>query len=66
MFFLQATGLAVLAVLTLCVWRRYFAPLRDVPGPFFASVIRLWHMRRIVKEDQNLELIRLHDRHGHL
>lgn len=61
----QVAGLLLVALTSLCVWRRFFSPLSDVPGPLFASVSRLWHMRRILKGDQNLELIRLHDQHGH-
>lgn len=62
---LQVTGLLLVAVLTLFVRRRYFSPLSDIPGPFVASFTRLWHMNRILKGDQNLELIRLHDKLGH-
>lgn len=59
-------ALAVIAVFSICVWRRYFvSSLREIPGPFVASFTRLWHMHHIVKGDQNLELIRLHDQHGH-
>ncbi|KAF5024535.1 hypothetical protein F66182_3298 [Fusarium sp. NRRL 66182] len=57
---LGATGL-----FTLLVWRRYFAAIHDIPGPFVASFTRLWHMRQILKGDQNLELIRQHEKHGH-
>lgn len=60
----QALGLLVVALCTLCVWRRYFSPISDIPGPFAASFTRLWHVRHILKGDQNLELIRLHDKHG--
>ncbi|ROW09024.1 hypothetical protein VMCG_02856 [Cytospora schulzeri] len=62
---LQVTGLLVVAILSLLVRRRYFSPLSDIPGPFIASLTRLWHMNRILKGDQNLKLIRLHDEHGH-
>ncbi|EEH38906.2 benzoate 4-monooxygenase cytochrome P450 [Paracoccidioides lutzii Pb01] len=62
---LQITGLLGVAALTLCLWRRYFSPISDIPGPFTASFTRLWHILRILKGDQNLELIRLHDTHGH-
>ncbi|KUI71583.1 Pisatin demethylase [Cytospora mali] len=62
---LKATGLLFVAVLTLFMWPRYFSPLSDIPGPFVASFTRLWHMNRILKGDQNLELIRLHDEFGH-
>ncbi|CAF3544258.1 unnamed protein product [Fusarium graminearum] len=37
----------------------------DIPGPFAASFTRLWHMNHILKGDQNLELIRLHEKLGH-
>jgi hypothetical protein len=60
----QIAGLLAVALVTLCVWRRYFSPISDIPGPFVASFTRLWHIQRILKGDQNLELIRLHDEHG--
>jgi hypothetical protein len=60
----QVLGLLVIALATLCVWRRYFSPISNVPGPFAASFTRLWHVRHILKGDQNLEVIRLHDKHG--
>lgn len=60
----SASLIAVLGLLTLVAWRRYFPPISDIPGPFAASFTRLWHMKRILKGDQNLELIRLHDKHG--
>lgn len=61
---LQIAGLILVAVFNLCVWRRALSPLYDIPGPFAASFTRLWHIRRILKGDQNLELIRQHDKHG--
>lgn len=61
---LQATSIFALAVLTLCIRRRYFSPLGDIPGPFIASFTRLWHIKAILAGDQNLELIRRHDKHG--
>lgn len=60
----QLTGLLATSILTLCIYRRSFSPISDVPGPFVASFTRLWHIHRILKGDQNLELIRLHDKHG--
>lgn len=57
-------GLLAVLLLTLGVWRRYFSPISDIPGPFAASFTRLWHIQRMLKGDQNLELIRLHDKHG--
>lgn len=61
----QVVGSLLLAVLSILFWRRYLSPLRDIPGPSAASLTRLWHMKRILKGDQNLELIRLHEEHGH-
>lgn len=61
----QIAGLLAVAIFTLCVWRRYFSAISDIPGPFVASFTRLWHIQRILKGDQNLELIRLHQKHGH-
>jgi hypothetical protein len=58
------TALSAVSLLTLLVWRRYMSPISDIPGPFVASFTRLWHMNRILKGDQNLELIRLHEKHG--
>ncbi|KAK4185788.1 benzoate 4-monooxygenase cytochrome P450 [Podospora australis] len=56
----------LLALFSLLIYRRHFSPLRNIPGPFFASFTRLWHIHRILKGDQNLELIRLHEKHGHI
>jgi len=61
---LLITSIAGISLLTLLIWRRYFSAISDIPGPFAASFTRLWHMHRILKGDQNLELIRLHEQHG--
>lgn len=54
----------LVGLLSLLTWRRYFSTISDIPGPFLASFTRLWHMMRILEGDQNLELIRLHEKHG--
>lgn len=41
-----------------------FSPLRDIPGPTLASFSRLWHIIHIVRGDQNVELVDLHEKHG--
>lgn len=51
-------------LLGLATWRRYWSPISHIPGPLTASFTRLWHMHRILKGDQNTELIRLHEIHG--
>lgn len=45
--------------------RRYFSPISHIPGPFFASVSRLWHVRQILRGKQNYKLLELHEKHGH-
>lgn len=62
--FRQVAGLSVLGLLTLCIWRLYLHPLSDVPGPFAARLTRLWLIFRILKGDQNLTLVRMHDKYG--
>jgi len=64
MGWLLVISIAGISLLTLLTWRRYFSAISDIPGPFAASFTRLWHMHRILKGDQNLELIRLHEQHG--
>ncbi|KAI1335084.1 cytochrome P450 [Xylariaceae sp. FL0016] len=55
----------LIGLLTIAVWRRYFSPLANLPGPFFASFTRLWHIKAIIDGDQNVQLSRLHREHGH-
>lgn len=54
----------VLLAASVLVWRYFLSPLRDVPGPFLAKLTRLWHIHRILKGDQNLALVALHDKYG--
>lgn len=58
-----ATQLVLLAA-SLVLWRYFLSPLRDVPGPFLAKLTRLWHIHHILKGDQNLALVALHDQYG--
>ncbi|KAH6659961.1 cytochrome P450 [Truncatella angustata] len=44
---------------------RRYSKLSDIPGPFFASITRLWHVRHIIIGDQNVKLVELHKEHGH-
>ncbi|KAI0142065.1 cytochrome P450 [Pestalotiopsis sp. NC0098] len=66
----RPSGLAIvtallLLVVTVATWRRCFSPLSDLPGPFWASITRLWHVKIIIAGDQNLVLSRLHEKYGH-
>lgn len=62
----QGVAIQLLVLITsVALYRRYFAPLSGVPGPFWASVTRLWQVKHIFQGDQNLLAIALHKKHGH-
>lgn len=64
---LSRPGLALpvtFGLLLYLVWQIYGTPIRRIPGPFLASMTRLWHVWYILRGDQNAELVRLHDAHG--
>lgn len=61
----EYTMLLTIVLLLMAVRRRYLSPLSQIPGPFLASFSRLWHLRQILNGDQNLALIRAHDKYGH-
>ncbi|CAJ2503302.1 Uu.00g106960.m01.CDS01 [Anthostomella pinea] len=52
-----------LAVLLLVLVRRRYSSIYRIPGPFGASLSRLWHVRQIIRVDQNLRLVEQHDKH---
>lgn len=55
----------VLAFLAIAIGRRrYFSPISDVPGPFFASITRIWHVFHILHGKQSEVLTHLHKTHG--
>ncbi|KXJ96464.1 cytochrome P450 [Microdochium bolleyi] len=45
--------------------RRYLSPISHVPGPFWASITRLWHVTKIIGGKQNYTLLDLHEKHGY-
>ena len=51
-------------VFTTIIYRRLFSPIRNIPGPALASISRFWHIYHIIKGDQNLALIKQHEKHG--
>ncbi|KAF7535376.1 hypothetical protein G7054_g5423 [Neopestalotiopsis clavispora] len=55
----------VIILISIAVYRRYLSPLSDIPGPFWASITRLWQVVHIFRGDQNLQSIALHDKYGH-
>lgn len=52
------------SILALMLYRRYMAPLSGVPGPFWASVGRMWHTRMIMRGNQGEDLLQLHQEYG--
>lgn len=59
-----AVASVLASVLVLMLYRRYRSPLRDVPGPFWASFWRMWRTRMIMKGNQGEDLIQLHQEYG--
>lgn len=64
MYLTAIVALGFVSILTVVVSRRLFSPLCDVPGPFWASVTRLWNVKIIIDGDQNVQLRDLHEKHG--
>lgn len=56
-----------LVVLSISVfaYRRCLSPLSDIPGPFWASFSRLWHLRITIDGNQNEQLALAHEKYGH-
>lgn len=58
-------GFAGLA-LSYIVYQRFFHPLASLPGPFWASITRLWMTKHSWNGDMNTTMIALHEKHGNL
>ncbi|KAI1611809.1 cytochrome P450 oxidoreductase [Exophiala viscosa] len=56
--------LLLLLVICYVIYVRYGTPLRNVPGPFLASVTRLWKLRKILSGDFEWTNIDLHGHYG--
>lgn len=54
------------APLTWIVYQRFFHPLASIPGPFLASLTRLWMTKHSWDGDMNTTMIALHKKHGPL
>jgi len=59
---------AILVTYWVCwiVYARQFHPLRRIPGPWLASVSRLWYMQQIARGDMEYTQRRLHQQYGPL
>lgn len=51
-------------IFVIIIRRRYFSPLSHIPGPFLASFSRLWHVRYIIRGDQQVVLAKAHEKYG--
>jgi hypothetical protein len=57
--------LTIVAIFLLyCINVRYNTPLRCIPGPFLASLTRLWKVSTILNTRQELVIMELHKKHG--
>jgi len=54
----------VAVVVARAFFRRYWAPIKDIPGPFLASFSNLWLVLQILKGHTEAETIELHKKHG--
>lgn len=64
--FLLAHWLPILltSLVVRALYRRYASPLRKYPGPFLASISRLWKVRSTASGRTHLEHIALHRKYG--
>ncbi|PNS18416.1 Isotrichodermin C-15 hydroxylase [Sphaceloma murrayae] len=56
----------VLFVVAYIIHYRFLHPLANVPGPFWASLTRLWHLKKSKDGDLHRIMIQLHQQHGYL
>ena len=54
------------AVVARAIVRRYWSSIRDIPGPWLASVSGLWQVLQILRGHTEKEVIKLHKQHGML
>jgi hypothetical protein len=54
------------AFITRAIYRRYFHPLAEYPGPFICSVSRIWKVWSVYKGHAELDSIALHKQYGHV
>ncbi|KAL4861764.1 hypothetical protein BDV12DRAFT_203700 [Aspergillus spectabilis] len=54
----------VLVILAVVVKRKYMTSIRDIPGPWLASVSSLWKIQQIIKGHTEEAMLALHRKHG--
>ncbi|KAH8647792.1 cytochrome P450 [Xylariales sp. PMI_506] len=63
-FGVTVTSIILGFLFTRALWRRFFSPLSDIPGPFLASISRLWIVKTTIGGKANIEFSKLHEKHG--
>lgn len=58
--------LPVAATLSWIFYQRFLSPLAKVPGPFLASISRIWITKHSWDGDMNRVMIQLHEKYGNL
>lgn len=53
-----------LTILTVAIYRRYLSSNSDIPGPFWASITRFWHVKQVIGGQQNIRIWELHKELG--
>ncbi|KAG4411863.1 hypothetical protein IFR04_015003 [Cadophora malorum] len=59
-----AAALFAFYLLGVAVYNRYFHPLKDFPGPFWASITSLWYYRAIITSDYKSYQLEIHRKYG--
>lgn len=66
MYILISLLTPVLLSLSYVIYLRVLSPLSSIPGPFFASLSRLWLLKHSWDGDMHRTMITLHAKHGKL
>lgn len=61
-----AIGAILAAIVGICVRRRYFSSISDIPGPFLGSFSVLWQIVHAIKGHTEEETIAEHRKHGRI
>lgn len=60
----SSSALVLVVLACTVIRRRYFSPIKDVPGPFLASITRLHHVYHIYMGKQSHWVTKLHEEYG--
>lgn len=60
----SSIALVLVVLASTVIRRRYFSPIKDVPGPFLSSITRLHHVYHIYMGKQSHWITKLHEEYG--